>query len=188
MAKSPKNQRKNKAPAKSTAKKTDAWAELRSLSGAASTMLAAATQVSQLFKNPDALRKVQDKQKLNALGRVLLNDLTNFNTRLTAIRDRHINREAPKDEMEANFIAIDIGQDYQQWMEDYNAVVPITTAQILELTEGRSVEEVEENANQARAEIEKQQKQPAVKQRRLGATATPKKTLDLMAMAKGGRK
>ena len=34
----------------------------------------------------------------------------------------------------------------------------------------------------------KQKKQPPVKQRRLGATATPKKTLDLMAMAKGGRK
>ena len=185
MAKTP----KKKAKKTQAAPVTDAWAELRQLSGAAASMLAAASKVSELFKSPEALKKVQDKQKLNALGRVLLNDLTNFNTRLVAIRDRHINRDKPKDDVEASMIAIDIGQDYQQWIEDYNTVVPITTAQILELTEGRSVEEVEENAKQAQAEIDKQKTQPKVKQRRLGAvTTTPKKTLDLMGMAKGGRK
>lgn len=185
MAKTPKKITKNTQ----AAPVTDAWAELKQLSSAAAGMLAAASKVSELFKSPEALKKVQDRQKLNALGRVLLNDLTNFNTRLSAIRDRHINRDAPKDDIEASMIAIDIGQDYQQWIEDYNTVVPITTAQILELTEGRSVEEVEENAKQAQEELDKQKAQPKVKQRRLGAvTTTPKKTLDLMAMAKGGRK
>ena len=191
MAKTPRKSKKSPAT-KKTSPIADAWGELRNLSNAAAGMLSSASQVSALFKNPEALKKVQDKQKLNALGRVLLNDLTNFNTRLTAIKDRHINQPPPKDDGDAAIIAIEIGQDYQQWMEDYNTVIPITTAQILELTEGRSAEEVEANAAVAKAEIEKQQASAPgptkMKQTRVKPATTPKKTLDLMALARGKKK
>lgn len=148
-------------------KKRGCWDDVKDIHNSAIELINSTTACSQIFRDPEGLKKVVNKNALMVAGERLLRDLNSFKGRLDAISTQHINRTGGTKDPDENLIAIDIFQDYSAWMDEFNLVVTPTVNAINELINERSPEDIKKEQE---AEIKRQQ-QAAIKEHKVNRSA-----------------
>lgn len=178
MTKKPRNTKK-------PAPKTNAcWDELNQLNQRTVEMVAVTARSSSIFRDKEALSKVVNVSELYVQGELLLRDLNELNLRVNAIKAKHVNCTGGTNDPDQNMVAIQIGTEYNQWMEDYLAVIIPTVNRIDELiNEVPVVTEPADTFANDDSELGIETSAPV----KPPTPAPSKPAIDLMALAKKGR-
>jgi len=128
----PRKTRKKATPVKPA---VDGWASLKELHAAAQGLVIEASKVSLIYRDGATIKTIPSHniKEFNIQGEILLRDMKQLTQRLTAIKDKHINIDPIKDDVDCNMLAIMIGDEYSRWMADWTSVVPVTITKIFAL-------------------------------------------------------
>lgn len=118
--------------AKRSTPEVDGWASLKTLHLAAQQLVIEASKVSLIYRDGATIKSIpsQNIKEFNILGEILLRDMKQLTTRLTAIKDKHINIDPVANDVDSNMLAIMIGDEYSRWMADWTSVIPGTIGKI----------------------------------------------------------
>lgn len=158
---------------------TNVAGELRELHGCAIEMVRAATEVSQIFRNQEFIDKLADDRPVRAAGVALGNHLKSMLNQLDILNAKQTSILDMEDEVARNLEAIMLGENYRDWIYQYtNVVEPIVNEINGFIEQVNALEAPSANNTQA----------PAAPAQQAAPAQPPKKKLDLMAMATGGKK
>lgn len=108
------------------------WDDLQRLYCECRTTASTPIQVLPLLKDKDRLKTVEEPKMLVDQARVLSKDLEQYTARLEAIYNQHRERTGNSQHPDELMVALGIGEEYHQWLYDFQTIVLPTVEEILE--------------------------------------------------------
>ncbi|MBE0438197.1 MAG: hypothetical protein IBX57_00325 [Gammaproteobacteria bacterium] len=118
------------------------WDDLNNLYLECSALSLSPVGVSKLLKDKNALATVKDTEALKSAASVLAKDVASFNSQLTEIYNKHKARTGNAGPEEL-LVVLSLGEEYHNWLTNYQQVVLPVIADITALFDTSSVDNTE---------------------------------------------
>ena len=109
------------------------WDDLHNIYIQCRALSVTPAQVLPLMKNPEYMAKIQDSQELLRIAKLLAEQVPFYNEILNKIHQGHANKRGSTQDANELMECLEVGEHYQQWMNEYQTYVMPNVEQILQL-------------------------------------------------------